>query len=44
MGTGGGAGGLWLRQALLTYALAGLLAGLVSAAAWFHFRERRAQP
>jgi len=40
-----GAGGgrdftAWLPVAVWTYALAGLLAGLVSAAVWFHFRVR----
>jgi hypothetical protein len=47
--TGGGAGGgrrfaEWLPQAVWTYALAGLIGGLVSAAAWFHFRERDTPP
>jgi hypothetical protein len=41
---GGGGGGrqfnAWLPQAVWTYAAAGIIAGLVSAAAWFHFRER----
>lgn len=52
MGGGGGTGGgggmgaggrpfdLWLPQAVWTYAVAGIVAGLVSAAAWFHYRER----
>lgn len=31
----------WLPQAVWTYAIAGVLAGLISAAAWFHVRERR---
>ena len=40
-----GAGGgrnftAWLPVAVWTYALAGLVAGLVSAAVWFHFRVR----
>ncbi|HJR63196.1 MAG TPA: hypothetical protein VJ803_05795 [Gemmatimonadaceae bacterium] len=43
-GGGSGAGGrpleLWLAQAVWTYAAAGIIAGLVSAAVWFHFRER----
>lgn len=30
----------WWPQAAWTYAAAGLLAGLISAAAWFHLRER----
>lgn len=30
----------WWPEAVWTYALAGLLAGLISAAAWFHLRER----
>jgi hypothetical protein len=42
----GGGGGrrfdAWLPQAVWTYAAAGIVAGLVSAAAWFHFRERDA--
>ncbi|HZO19411.1 MAG TPA: hypothetical protein VFB46_10540 [Gemmatimonadaceae bacterium] len=41
---GGGGGGrqfsAWLPQAVWTYAVAGIIAGLLSAAAWFHFRER----
>ena len=45
-GSGGGGGGrrfdLWLPQAIWTYALAGLVAGFVSAAAWFHYRRRDA--
>jgi hypothetical protein len=32
----------WSRQAVLTYPLCGLVAGLVSAAVWFHLRQRRA--
>ena len=49
-GGGGGAGGggagrllfdVWLPQAMWTYACAGIVAGLLSAAVWFHFRERR---
>lgn len=43
-GIGGGMGrramSAWLPQAVWTYALAGVLAGLVSAALWFHLRER----
>jgi hypothetical protein len=44
-GMGGGMGGgrgmsQWLPQAIWTYALAGVLAGLISAIAWFHLRER----
>jgi len=43
-GLGGMGGGRhfasWLPVAVWTYALAGLLAGLLSAAAWFHFRAR----
>jgi hypothetical protein len=43
-GLGGMGGGRnfasWLPVAMWTYALAGLLAGLLSAAAWFHFRAR----
>jgi hypothetical protein len=43
-GFGGMGGGRnfasWLPVAVWTYALAGLLAGLLSAAAWFHFRAR----
>ena len=31
----------WWPEAVWTYALAGVLAGLVSAAAWFQLRERR---
>lgn len=50
-GGGGGGGGLggglgggrpfddWLPQAVWTYAAAGIVAGLVSAVVWFHFRE-----
>jgi hypothetical protein len=42
---GGGLGGgqpvgTWLTVSVWTYLLAGLLAGLISAAAWFHFRSR----
>jgi len=41
---GGGGGGRrfaeWLPQAIWTYAAAGLVAGLLSAVAWFHFRAR----
>jgi hypothetical protein len=48
-GRGGGGGGIgaagkpfdvWLPQAMWTYAVAGTLAGLVSAVVWFHLRER----
>ncbi len=42
-GLGGGAGGMGgrgLRFALLTYALCGLVAGLLSAATWFRLRPR----
>lgn len=44
-GLGGGLGGgrafnEWLPQAVWTYAVAGIVAGLVSAAVWFHFRGR----
>ena len=43
-GFGGGGGGrrfdAWLPQAVWTYATAGVVAGLVSAAAWFHYRDR----
>jgi len=40
-GMGGGrALNAWLPQAVWTYALAGVLAGLISAAAWFHLRDR----
>jgi hypothetical protein len=40
-GAGGGRGAaLWLPQAVWTYALAGLLAGLISVAAWFQLRNR----
>jgi hypothetical protein len=45
-GGGGGGGGrlpfdFWLPQAIWTYAGAGLVAGLLSAAVWFHFRGQR---
>ena len=42
-GGGGGAGSLypWLPVAVWTYAAAGVIAGLISAAAWFQLRERR---
>jgi len=41
----GGLGGTrpfaaWLAVATWTYVVAGMLAGLVSAAAWFHVRSR----
>ena len=42
-GTGMGGGrtmAQWWPEAVWTYAAAGLLAGLISAAAWFHLRER----
>lgn len=31
--------GPWMEQALVTYAVCGLIAGLLSAAAWFHLRD-----
>jgi hypothetical protein len=34
----------WWRQAVLTYPLCGVLAGLLSALVWFQFRGRRAPP
>jgi hypothetical protein len=42
---GGGAGGarpvsMWLSMSVWTYLLAGMLAGLISAAAWFQLRSR----
>lgn len=41
-GVGGGrAFGAWWPTAIATYAIAGVAAGLISALAWFHFRERR---
>lgn len=44
MGIGGAGGGrafaAWLPVAVWTYAIAGVLAGLLSAAVWFHFRGR----
>lgn len=41
-GMGGGrALAAWLPVAVWTYAAAGILAGLLSAAVWFHFRVRR---
>jgi len=42
-GTGMGGGrsfALWWPEAVWTYALAGIIAGLISAAAWFQLRER----
>ena len=42
-GTGMGGGrtmAQWLPEAVWTYSAAGLVAGLISAAAWFHLRER----
>lgn len=39
-GGGGRAMGAWLPQAVWTYALAGVVAGLISAATWFHAHER----
>lgn len=45
MGRGAGAGArpfeVWFPQAVWTYAAAGVVAGLVSAAVWFHFRARQ---
>ena len=45
LGWGGMGGGRrfaeWLPVAVWTYAAAGILAGLLSAAVWFHFRARR---
>jgi hypothetical protein len=38
MGGGRSSEGWWL-EAVWTYPMAGLLAGLISVAAWFHFRE-----
>jgi len=44
-GLGGGRGfNSWLPQALWTYALAGVIAGLISAGAWFQLRPRDADP
>jgi hypothetical protein len=48
-GRGGGMGGgrsvtAWLPLSVWTYAAAGILAGLMSAAAWFHFRQRAGGP
>ncbi len=40
LGGGAGMGGRGLRYALLTYAVCGLVAGLLSAAAWFRLRPR----
>jgi hypothetical protein len=40
LGSAGRALDVWLPQAVWTYALAGVVAGLISALAWFHFRER----
>jgi H+/Cl- antiporter ClcA len=31
----------WLAQAPWTYLVCGILAGLISALVWFHFRGRR---
>jgi hypothetical protein len=40
-GMGGGRNlAAWWPEAVWTYALAGVVAGLISAAAWFHLRER----
>ena len=40
-GSGGGrALGSWWPTAIATYASAGIVAGLISALAWFHFRDR----
>lgn len=36
--------GPWLEQALVTYAVSGLIAGLLSAAAWFHLHDEPAGP
>ncbi|HEU4642359.1 MAG TPA: hypothetical protein VFS44_07870 [Gemmatimonadaceae bacterium] len=46
-GVGGGVGGprgfgLWWPRAVGSYAVAGLVAGLIGALAWFHFRSRDA--
>jgi len=44
-GLGGGrAFGAWWPEALATYAAAGVVAGLVSAAAWFRLRRRKSRP
>lgn len=44
-GLGGGRGfDAWLPQALWTYALAGFMAGLISAGAWFQLRPRKTEP
>lgn len=41
-GVGGGRTfGAWWPTAIITYASAGVVAGLISVLAWFHFRERR---
>lgn len=41
-GPGGGrAFDAWWPWAIATYAITGIVAGLISAIAWFHFRERR---
>lgn len=46
MGLAGMGGGRpfapWWSQAVVTYAIAGVVAGIISAAAWFQLRERRA--
>jgi hypothetical protein len=41
---GGRAFGGWWPQALATYAAAGVVAGLISAGAWFRLRRRKRQP
>lgn len=43
-GLGGGTFGEWWPQAIGTYAVAGLLAGFISAGAWFHLRGRGSAP
>lgn len=39
LGTGGRQFDLWWPQAIATYTIAGMVAGLISALAWFHYRE-----
>jgi hypothetical protein len=41
-GSGGG-GAAWLARAAWTYPVCGLLAGLLSAVVWFHFRQRQSE-
>jgi hypothetical protein len=45
LGIGGAGGGrtfgAWWPTAIFTYSIAGVVAGLISALAWFHFRGRR---